>query len=138
MKRFWFIVVLAVIGLKVYTGPQLEQQINAMAASEATVKNDDRNSKEHLFKEFAKAFDYSVCCDDAFQSPLNQFNATSRLVVRGIQQQAHYASKMQAKELIRYIQHQTAVGESSNQLCYSIGRTGEQSLYVYAIRHLLI
>lgn len=138
MKKLLFILLLAVIGMKVYSGSELERQVMDMAIPETIVQDGEEHDRHLAYKALEKALDFSACCDEVSQSASHQFHVSQRLLLRSLQISAQQINRMQAKDLIRYIQHQTTLGESSHEMSYCIGRAGEQSLYVYAIRHLLI
>lgn len=138
MRNLLFILLVAVIGVKLCSGYGMERQVAGMPAGAAVVPDEEHHARQLAYKVLENALDFSICCDEMAQSVSHQFNVSQRLLLRIVQGNSQLANKMQAKDLIRYIHHQTAVGESSCEVSYCIGRTGGQSLYVYAIRHLLI
>lgn len=138
MRNLLFILLVAVIGVKLCSGYGMERQVAGMPAGAAVVPDEEHHARQLAYKVLENALDFSICCDETAQSVSHQFNVSQRLLLRIVQGNSQLANKMQAKDLIRYIHHQTAVGESSCRVSYCIGRTGGQSLYVYAIRHLLI
>lgn len=138
MRNLLFILLVAVIGVKLCSGYGMERQVAGMPAGAAVVPDEEHHARQLAYKVLENTLDFSICCDETAQSVSHQFNVSQRLLLRIVQGNSQLANKMQAKDLIRYIHHQTAVGESSCRVSYCIGRTGGQSLYVYAIRHLLI
>lgn len=138
MRNLLFILLVAVIGVKLCSGYGMERQVADMPEGAAVVPDEEHHARQLAYKALENALDFSICCDETAQSVSHQFNVSQRLLLRIVQGNSQLANRMQAKDLIRYIHHQTAVGESSCEVSYCIGRTGGQSLYVYAIRHLLI
>ena len=75
---------------------------------------------------------------DNLHSVNEHFNLSSQRYLRHLQYTIRQNSWNLLREMSRSTQTLVAVSAISHRQAYTIGRTGKECLYTYAIRHILI